>query len=127
MNVPRTIGAAALLACLAFAGTAQAHPKLLSTNPVANSAVAKPTKIALKFSETLIAPMSAADVIMTKMPGIAAKPMKMAGVTSAVEADRKTLVLTARKPQTTRTYRVNWHVVSADTHRIQGSFTFAVR
>ena len=127
MIFPRTIGAAALLASLAFAGTAQAHPKLLSTNPVANSAVAKPTKIALKFSEALIAPMSAADVIMTKMPGMAAKPMKMAGVTSAVTGDRKTLVLTARKPLTTGTYRVNWHVVSADTHRMQGSFTFAVK
>ncbi len=127
MIFSRTIGAAVLIAGLALAGTAEAHPKLLSTTPAANSAVAKPIKIALKFSETLIAPMSAADVIMTTMPGMAAKPMKISGVTSALAADHKTLVLSVKQPLATGTYRVNWHVVATDTHRVQGSFAFRVK
>ena len=127
MFVSRATRTVFVLASLALGATAQAHPRLLSSTPTANSTVFKPAKIAMKFSETLIAPMSSADVIMTKMPGRSAKPMKISGVSSAIAADRKTMVLSFKQQLTTGTYRVNWHVVSSDTHRIQGSFAFAVK
>ena len=93
MFVSRATRTVFVLASLALGATAQAHPRLLSSTPTANSTVFKPAKIAMKFSETLIAPMSSADVIMTKMPGRSAKPMKISGVSSAIAADRKTMVL----------------------------------
>ena len=41
---------APILAALAVAGAAQAHPKLLTSTPSANARVAKPGKIELKFN-----------------------------------------------------------------------------
>lgn len=64
---------------------------------------------------------------MTEMPGMKMGPMKMNGVTATVAADGKTLVAALAKPLPVGTYKVDYHVVSADTHRIQGSYTFKVQ
>lgn len=119
---------APILAALAFAGAAQAHPKLLASTPSANASVVKPGKIELKFSEALIGPMSGAELVMTGMPGMANHaPMKITGFTAAIGQDRKTLTLLMRRALSAGTYRVTWHAVAADTHRVQGNFTFTVK
>ena len=119
---------APILAALAFAGAAQAHPKLLATTPSANASVTKPGKIELKFSEALIGQMTGADVVMTGMPGMANhSPMKITGFTAAVGKDQKTLTLQMRHALSAGTYRVTWHAVSTDSHRVQGSFNFIVK
>lgn len=124
----RSLLAAPLLAALALAGTAQAHPKLLASTPSANASVAKPGKIELKFSEALIGPMTGAELVMTGMPGMANHaPMKITGFTAAIGADRKTLTLVLRRALSAGNYRVTWHAVSTDTHRVQGAFTFSVK
>ena len=117
-----------ILAALALAGAAQAHPKLLASTPSANTSVVKPGKIELKFSEALIGPMTGAELVMTGMPGMANHaPMKITGFTAAIGQDRKTLTLMLRRALTAGTYRVIWHAVAADTHRVQGTFTFTVK
>ena len=119
---------APILAALAVAGAAQAHPKLLATTPSANASVVKPGKIELKFSEALIGQMTGAEVVMTGMPGMANHaPMKITGFTAAIGQDRKTLTLVLRRALSAGTYRVIWHAVSTDTHRVQGTFNFAVK
>ena len=119
---------APILAALALAGAAQAHPKLLASTPSANASVAKPGKIELKFSEALIGPMTGAELVMTGMPGMANHaPMKITGFTAAIGPDRKTLTLMLRRALAAGTYRVIWHAVAADTHRVQGTFTFTVK
>ena len=119
---------APILAALAVAGAAQAHPKLLATTPSANASVVKPGKIELKFSEALIGQMTGAEVVMTGMPGMANHaPMKITGFTAAIGADHKTLTLVLRRALSAGTYRVIWHAVSTDTHRVQGTFNFAVK
>ena len=124
----RSLLAAPLLAALALAGTAQAHPKLLASTPSANASVVKPGKIELKFSEALIGPMTGAELVMTGMPGMANHaPMKITGFTAAIGQDRKTLTLMLRRALAAGTYRVTWHAVAADTHRVQGTFTFTVK
>lgn len=118
--------AAALLALTSV--QAQAHPKLLSSTPAANATVAKPGAIQLVFNEKLVAQFSGADIVMTGMPGMKDHPpMKINGVTSKVSADGKTLVATPAKPLAAGTYKVDWHVVTADTHRVTGSIAFTVR
>ena len=82
--------------------------------------VAAPTRIQLVFSEALVAQFSGLDLTMTEMPGMKMGPMKMNGVKATVGADGKTLVATLAKPLPVGTYKVDYHVVSADTHRIQG-------
>ena len=64
---------------------------------------------------------------MTEMPGMKMGPMKMNGVKVALAPDGKTLVATFAKPLSAGTYKVDYHIVSTDTHRVQGSYTFKVK
>ena len=116
----------ASLVLLATAGTAHAHPKLVSATPAPNATVAKPARVELRFSERLMPNFSGADVVMTGMKGMAHPPMKVPA-TAAVAPDGRTLVVTPQAPLTAGTYNVAWRVVSADTHRITGTHAFAVR
>lgn len=118
--------AAAILAVAAVPATALAHPKLLSATPAANSAVAKPTSIALTFSEDLVGPLSGIDLVMTGMPGMANhQPMPIKGITA--KAKGKTMTVALPRPLPTGTYQLTWHAVAADQHRIEGSYSFTVR
>jgi methionine-rich copper-binding protein CopC len=123
----KTVFAVAMAASVLTATAAQAHPKLNSATPAANAVVAAPTRIQLVFSEALVAQFSGIDLTMTEMPGMKMGPMKINGVKATVGADGKTLVATLAKPLAVGTYKVDYHVVSTDTHRIQGSYTFKVQ
>jgi hypothetical protein len=48
-------------------------------------------------------------------------------MTTSVAADGKTLKATPKARLAPGSYRVDWHAVAADTHRIKGSFAFTVR
>ena len=72
--------------------------------------------------------MTGAELVMTGMPGMANHaPMKITGFTAAIGPDRKTLTLLLRRALTAGSYRVTWHAVAADTHRVQGTFAFTVK
>ena len=114
--------AAATLATDAFA-----HPKLMASMPAAKSAVAAPSVITLKFNEKLMQKFTGIDLTMTSMPGMADKPMKIAGFKTMLGSDGKTLTAKLPKALSTGGYRVDWHAVAADTHRMTGSFGFTVR
>lgn len=111
-------------AIILLAGAANAHPKLVSATPAANATVAKPAHIELHFSEKLVPAFSKANLTMAAMPGMAA--MTMAS-TSKVSADGQTLVITPKSPLPAGRYTVTWHVVSTDTHKVDGSYGFAVK
>ena len=112
-------------ASLVFGGTAaQAHPKLVSASPAANATVATPAKITLQFSEKLVPAFSKADLTMAEMPGMAAMRMPSS---ATLAADGRTLIVTPKGKLPTGRYTVSWQVVSADTHKIAGSYAFAVK
>ncbi len=123
----KTVFAVALAASAVVTTAAQAHPKLATATPAANAVVTAPTKIQLVFTEALVAQFSGVDLTMTEMPGMKMGPMKINGVKATVAPDGKTLVANFAKPLATGTYKVDYHVVSADTHRIQGTYTFKVK
>lgn len=113
---------------LALSTAAWAHPKLISSTPAANATINSTKRIALSFSERLIPRMSGFELAMTGMPGMAKHaPMKLSGFKTQVAADGKSLVAVFPKPLAAGTYKLGWHVVSADTHRITGSLGFTVR
>ena len=120
-RLPFLIAATALVA---FAGTANAHPKLLSASPAANATVAKSAQIKLQFSEKLMVAFSKADLTMAAMPGMAA--MKMPS-TAVLAADGRTLVVTPKGQLSAGRYTVDWHIVSTDTHKVAGSYAFTVK
>lgn len=112
---------------LAAPVAAYAHPKLLSATPAANSVAAPTARLQLVFSEGLVAQLSGADLVMTDMPGMKMNaPMKMRA-TATLGADGKTLVVTLPKALTPGGYKLSYHVVSTDTHRVEGSYSFKVK
>ena len=116
-----------VLAALAFGGSAEAHPKLLATTPAATSVGDGKGDITLKFSEALVAQFSGMSIMMTDMPGMKmTSPMAM-GVKTSVAADGKTLVGHPAASLPAGSYSVTWHAVTADTHRVEGSYSFTVK
>ncbi|GGN61619.1 copper resistance protein C [Novosphingobium indicum] len=115
------LGAAMLLPAAAVA-----HPKLVSATPAADATVAKPIKLTLTFSEALVGPLSGIELTMTGMPGMSGhQPMPIKGFTS--KADGKTLTVTLPRALPAGTYLLKWHAVAADQHRVEGSYSFAVK
>ncbi|CAJ0703932.1 Copper resistance protein C [Ralstonia edaphis] len=102
---------------------AMAHPKLLSASPADKSVGPPPAQIALHFSEKLVAQFSDATLVMTAPSGsttnVAAKV--------ATGTDGRTLTVSPTQPLAPGAYRVDWHVVAADTHRVAGNLTFQVK
>ena len=122
----RRILLTAAFALAALPSVALAHPKLLSSSPAANATVAKPTKLSLTFSEKLLAPLSGVDLTMTGMPGMADHaPMPIKGFKTTV--DGNTMVVTLPRALPAGSYDLNWHIVSADQHKIAGKYSFSVK
>jgi methionine-rich copper-binding protein CopC len=111
---------------LASAG-AEAHPRLTASNPAAGAVARNVRSVRMQFSEALVPAFSGGELIMTGMPGMAARRPMPVAVRSVVANGGRTLVLTGTAPLRPGLYRVNWHVVSRDTHRMAGGFSFAVR
>lgn len=116
------------IALSAFAAVpALAHPKVTAASPAAGAAVASPKEITLQMSEKLMPKLSGATLTMTSMPGMADHgPMKVA-VATTIGGDGKTIILKPAKKLPAGTYLVEWHAVTADTHRITGKHEFAVK
>jgi copper resistance protein C len=118
---------AATMAAILVATPAAAHPKLLAAQPAPNGITAATSRLQLKFSERLIGRFSGADLLMTNIPGMKNHaPMRVA-TKAAVAADGVTLVMLTARPLAAGTYRIDWHVVSADTHRVSGGYSFRVQ
>jgi methionine-rich copper-binding protein CopC len=117
-----------LLAAIALTlpGVAAAHVRLVSSTPAANATVVKPTKLTLNFSETFLPPLSGAELTMTAMPGMPNHaPMPIKGFKTSVEG--KTMTLTLPRALPAGTYSLKWHVVGADQHKMEGSYSFNVK
>jgi methionine-rich copper-binding protein CopC len=111
---------AGLLAALATAaaGQAQAHAHLTSAQPAENVSGPAPKQLVLHFSEKLVTKFSGFD--LAKADG-AKVPLK-----ASPGKDGMTLTGAPVKPLTPGLYNVTWHAVTADTHRMEGAYSFTV-
>ena len=128
MSLVRNLALSTLAFGLLLGSAADAHPRLTGTYPAANSGVRGTNRISLSFSERLMPSMTGADVLMTghsSQPRHA--PVKMAGFRPSVVGGGKTLQLVSARPLPKGSYRVQWHAVAADTHRVAGAFAFMVK
>ena len=115
------IAVLAILAMGALATSAEAHPKLKSVSPAADvSSKVSPKEIKLNFSEGVIAKFSGLD-----LKDEAGKTITT-GVPVSDPGDRKQLVVPLSAPLTAGRYKVTWHAVSEDTHRVKGEYSFGV-
>ena len=110
--------AVACAIALVSSGAALAHAALHHASPEAGSTVSEsPHEVTLTFTENLEAAFSSADV--TDSSGVRVDEGKSQVTGNMIRIGVKTL--------SPGSYRVHWRVVSVDTHRSEGSFTFSVR
>ena len=113
---------AAAISCAVIATSAQAHPKLTSTNPAAGAVVAEsPKELRLTFNEGLIAKFSGIELKSEKAENI------QTGAAVAGPADIKQLIIPLPTALPDGLYSVKWHAVSEDTHKIDGTYSFTVK
>jgi methionine-rich copper-binding protein CopC len=120
MAIYRSTAAAigAALALLPVAAFAHAH--LDHASPAAGSTVAQPpTEVSLWFTEALEAKFSTIEVRDAQGRSVQAGPATLA-------RDNTAQLRVPLKALSPGTYKVIWRVLSVDTHRTEGEFTFRV-
>ena len=102
-------------------GAAAAHAFLSQAVPAVGATVAtSPPALRLTFSEP-IEPLFSGVAVRAASGGAVA-----AGAAS-VDPQNPVVLVLPLPPLAPGRYRVDWHVVSVDTHRTEGSFEFEVR
>ncbi|HEV8247945.1 MAG TPA: copper homeostasis periplasmic binding protein CopC [Polyangiaceae bacterium] len=105
------------LAALLVPVPALAHAMLEQATPAANAKLARaPKEIVLRYSEALEPAFTKAEV----------KDSKGVSVAASTNVKDQTMRVTL-KPLGPGVYRVTWHAVSVDTHRIEGAYSFTVK
>jgi copper resistance protein C len=98
-------------------GGAHAHAMLSSASPpVGGSVGAAPRQVTLSFTQGLEPSFSSVQVTDSKGARVDLGKPQISGSTMSV----------GLKSLGPGTYRVNWYVLSVDTHKTQGSFSFHV-
>jgi copper resistance protein C len=105
------------LVLLLAAGQAAAHAFLERADPrVGNKVATPPHQVTLWFTERLEAAFSNVTVTNAAGQRVDTGKARVSGNQMSVSV----------RPGGTGTYRVNWHVLSVDTHTTDGDFTFQV-
>ena len=113
----RAAALAALLLALVLPAGVEAHSGLTRSKPAAGSTVSPaPREVVLTFTETLEPAFSSVEV----------RDAKGAAVESGKASVERTQMRVALKALAPGLYKVIWRVLSVDTHRSQGTFTFRV-
>lgn len=109
------------LVLVVAASEAWAHAKLLQSTPAKGGAVAPPTEIRLKFDEPVETKLSGLELSTKTGEKVAT------GALAEDAADKATLVVPISGTLKPGAYKVHWHVVSDDMHKVEGDFTFIVK
>ena len=110
----------ALLFALTMSSDADAHAFLLKSDPTVGATVAAPKTLRLEFSEAVELAFSGVEVVKGSGGAVPTQNVRLNG------NDHKVL-LADLPPLSPGAYHVKWHVVSVDTHRTEGDFTFSVK
>jgi methionine-rich copper-binding protein CopC len=99
-----------------------AHPRLMSTTPAANEILASsPTTIRIEFTERPVAKFSGIELLDARNQAVPIGPSEVLANNS------KVLVAPIASKLQPGDYTVVWHAVAADTHRVEGRYTFHVK
>ncbi|MGE6385306.1 copper homeostasis periplasmic binding protein CopC [Pseudomonas sp. NPDC078416] len=112
-----------LLACLTSTA-ASAHAHLESQQPAADSEVSAPKELRLVFSEGVEATFTKV-VISLDAPDTPTEIIQTRNVETDPN-DQKVLIVTPAVPMVPGKYKVEWHAVSVDTHKSEGTYRFQV-
>ena len=122
MPTRQSIITLAASAALLVGGTvaALAHAHLVRATPAAGGTVqAAPTEVMLRFSEKLEPKFS--SVIVRDSEG-----KQVSKGDAIVDKSDRMVIRASLQPLEPGVYKVEWRAMSADTHKINGDFTFKV-
>jgi methionine-rich copper-binding protein CopC len=108
------------VASLFLGSAAYAHPELKSAEPAAGAAIkTSPKQIRITFNENVVPHFSGVQV-----KDQAGKVIST-GRAATDPANKKLLVVPVSEQLPPGDYKVEWHAVSDDTHRVKGSYSFS--
>jgi copper resistance protein C len=121
MTIGRSIaGLAAAIMTLFAVATAHAHAHLVRATPAVGGTVHEPpAEVLLRFSEKLESVFS--SIVVRDQAG---KQVDKAD--AQVDKSDRFIIRVSLQPLTPGVYKVEWRALSADTHKINGNFTFVV-
>lgn len=123
MPLPRpsaSMSIAALLLGSALSPLAMAHAHLEAQAPAANSTTSTPSELRLSFSEAVEASFSQVTITDAAGAPVATAPP------ATTPSDAKVLVVRPAALLSAGRYQVQWRVVSVDTHKSDGTYSFTV-
>ncbi len=121
MSKVNSISAVALILASLSGTAAFAHTELQSAEPAAGSAATiSPKQIRITLSETVIPQFSGVELKDQAGKLIAT------GKAAVDPANKNVLIVPIGEPLPPGNYRVEWHAVSEDTHRVKGGYPFSV-
>jgi methionine-rich copper-binding protein CopC len=110
-----------LVAAILYGGVAYAHPELQSAEPAAGAAMTtSPKQIRITFNENVIPQFSGVEVKDQ------AGKMIPTGKAATDPANKKLLIVPVNEQLPPGDYKIEWHAVPDDTHRVKGSYSFSV-
>jgi methionine-rich copper-binding protein CopC len=101
-------------------GIAQAHPEFQSAEPSAGKSSAPPKQIRVLFNESIIPQFSGIELKDQAGKAIAT------GKATTDPTNKKLMIVPLKDQLTPGDYKVEWHAVSDDTHKVKGSYSFGV-
>jgi methionine-rich copper-binding protein CopC len=116
------VAGSVLFAAITISSEAFAHANLEKAVPPAGGTVTtSPSEIALTFSEGIEPKLS--GIVLSDAAG-----NKMATGQPRIDPKNNAeLIVPVTQPLSPSVYTVKWHVVSADSHKTQGTFTFMLK
>jgi methionine-rich copper-binding protein CopC len=121
MSIKTSMVVVAVIVASLFSGAASAHPELVSADPAAGVATStSPKQIKITFNEGVIPQFSGVEVTDQTGKTIAT------GKAATDPANKKLLIVPVNEQLPLGDYKVEWHAVSGDTHRVKGSYSFSV-
>ena len=104
------------------ASPVSAHAHLVRSNPAINAAGPSPQRLALTFSERLVAAFSKLQLVMPMSGRAFAIPLK-----TGLSADGRTLIGIPQKPALMKgAYIIRWTAATSDGHRMTGTVPFRI-
>jgi methionine-rich copper-binding protein CopC len=120
MTKRTSIAAVAMIVASLCNSAALAHPEMQSAEPAAGAATTSPKQIKITFSESVLPQFSGVELKDWSGRKITT------GKATVNPANKKQLVVPVNEALPPGDYKVEWHAVSDDTHRVKGNYSFSV-
>ena len=120
MSKKTSVAAVTMIVASLCCSAAYAHPELRSAEPLAGAATSSPKQIKITFNESVMPQFSGVELKDQTGKVIAT------GKATADPTNKKQLLVPIQEQLPPGDYKVEWHAVSDDTHRVTGSYSFSV-